>query len=122
MVRVLIADNDLDSHELVDDLIEMIFRDVKIDRALTRESLLSRISAAGNEYNLVIFNYSMHNPDVAEILENIASISPALENRIVCITSEATRGAIPDRVPVLLRPFSLDEFSDVVKKISSSVK
>lgn len=122
MARVLIADNDLDSHELVDDLIEMIFRDPKIDRALSRESLLSRLSASGVEYDLVIFNYSMHTQDVSDILEHITSINPVFEKKIVFITSGPTRGDIPEKFPVLVRPFSLDEFSDVVKKISSSAK
>ena len=122
MVRVLIADNDLDSHELVDDIVEMIFRDVKIDRALSRESLYARIGAAEAKYDLVLFNYAMQSSELSEILDHVRTPNPLLEKRIVFITSEKTRGEIPESFPVLFRPFSLDAFSDVVMKTSAQVK
>jgi len=117
MIRVLIADYDLDSHELVDDLVEMIFRDVKIDRALSRESLFARLGTADADYHLIIFNYSMHESEITKVLDYVRSCNPDLMERIVfIITSENLRERIPAQYPVLVKPYSLDEFSEVVKK------
>lgn len=120
MIRVLIADNDLDSHEVVDDLVEMLFRDVKIDRSLSRKSLLTRIGTAGADYDLVIFNYSFRDNEIYEILEQITLHNPDLLKRIVFIITGPVDSAISDNYPVLMRPLSIDEFSDTVKKICAT--
>lgn len=122
MIRVLIADNDLDSHELVDDLVEMIFRDVTIDRALSRESLFARIEAEGADYHLIVFNHSLDSSEIDDIISHIHAKNAKLIDRIVFITSEKARGEIPDEFPVLVRPFSLDDFNEVVTRICATTK
>lgn len=125
MVRVLIADDDLDSHELLDDLIEINFRDVEIDRALTRESVLQKTGAADASYDLVLFN--MHpgkngsDSDAVELVSHLEKNQPQLLDRTVFILpkeSDPQALGIASRFPVLFRPFSLDEFSDVVQKVN----
>jgi len=123
MVRVLIADDDLDSHELLDDLIEINFRDVEIDRALTTESFLQKTGAADASYDLVLFNMhpgkSGSDSEAMELVSHLEKNRPQLLERTVFILpkdADPRALGIADRFPVLLRPFSLDEFSDVVQK------
>lgn len=122
MIRVLIADNDLDSHKLIVDLVEMIFRDVTIDRALSKESLLVRVGAPEADYHLILFNLSLDNNESSEILNYIRTYNSRLIERIVFIASKNNKDEIPDELPVLIRPFSLDDFSEVVKKVCAATK
>lgn len=117
MVHVLIADNDLDSHELVDDVVDMIFRDVRIDRALSKESLFLRLGASGNNYDLIIFNYTMEKKEIEEVIQYITATRPELLPSIFFITSDKQHKEIPAQFPVLTRPYSLDAFSEIAKKI-----
>lgn len=119
MTRVLIADNDVDSHELMDDLIEINFRDAQIDHALTKESFLEKIGEIDKAPNLVIFNFDLDNDNETGIIHQLRERYPDLLDRIVFIASDddnKSRAAL-GKWPVLSRPFSLDHFEEVVKKV-----
>jgi DNA-binding NtrC family response regulator len=119
MVRVLIADDDLDSHELIDDLIEINFRDVEIERALTKESFLIKIGTAKSPYNLILFNLDIEKAgNGREVVEHLEANHPELLKRMVFISSDvhASESINADYL-VLTKPFSLDRFGEVVQKV-----
>jgi hypothetical protein len=118
MVRVLIADNNLDSHELIDDLIEITFRDVAIERALTKKAFLDKIGSAASSYNLILFNLDLDNDGEEGVLHHIEIATPHLRERMVFIVTEqdAAAAVAAKGYRCIFRPFSLDHFSEVVKE------
>ncbi|MBN1309609.1 MAG: hypothetical protein JXA18_16940 [Chitinispirillaceae bacterium] len=118
MIRVLIADNDLDSHELIDDLIEINFRDVIIERALTKESFLRKIGAGSLAYNLILFNLDLEKSEKGEgIVAYLEASRPELLGRIVFIASDQEAAAsINGKYTLITRPFSIDHFEAMAQK------
>ncbi|MBN1578022.1 MAG: hypothetical protein JW913_15790 [Chitinispirillaceae bacterium] len=118
MVRVLIADNDLDSHELIDDLIEINFRDVTIERALTKESFLVKIGTAASSYNLILFNLDLEKGNEGEgVIAYLEANHPDILGRIVFITLDQQAAvSMKGGYAVVTRPFSIDHFVEVVQK------
>ncbi|MFP4013544.1 MAG: hypothetical protein ACLFVQ_05625 [Chitinispirillaceae bacterium] len=119
MIKVLIADEDLDFHELMDDVLEINFRDVKIDRALSIENFWNRIKESGDQYDLILFNFSLQQESKECVLNTIKKLDPMLMGKLVLV------GNKPDDLPCnpelmdlpfLKKPFSLDHFGEVVKK------
>ena len=117
MVRVLIADSDLDTLELVDDLIELNFSHVRIVRALTKEAFYRKLETAEKPFDLILFNLSLHQQAETGIIDELRSRHPELLDRMVFLSSGSDDDIKePDNFPVLKRPFSLDQFGEVVKK------
>ena len=114
MLKVLVADNNLDSHELVDDMLEINFKNVKIDRALSNESLLNKIQAADPQYNLILFNLEMGKDSNEDVISQIRSMNPELLDRLVLVADSALD--LQTSFPVISKPFSLDYFGEIVKK------
>jgi hypothetical protein len=117
MVRVLIADNDIESLELVDDLIGLNFREAKIEQALTGTAFLRKLDTAEKPFNLILLNPGLELPGGESVVEELQKSHAELLERIVFLASGPsieTFGPI-DR-PVLRRPFSLDLFGEVVVK------
>ncbi len=118
MTRVLIADHDVDSHELIDDLIEINFQDAVIERALTKESFFIKIDTSGSTYNLILFNLDLEHPGEKDIFVQLEERHPELISRIVFLSSgqPSTPASAAGRYAILTKPFSLDHFGEVVKK------
>ena len=119
MVKILVADNDMDSHELVHDILEINFKDVRIDRALNLESLLTKIKEANPRYHLILLNLEMQKECDLDILTQIKTINPDILDRIVVMTNEDTDEVYPKPKYHIPKPFSLDQFGEVVKKACS---
>lgn len=117
MIRVLIADNNPESHELIDDLIEINFRDVEIDRALTGKAFFDKINAEAPQWNLILFNLELDEEEGESILTAVVRDHSRLLERMVVLTApEVDVSFIPEVASVLRTPFSLDEFGEVVRK------
>ena len=117
MIRVLIADNNPDSHELIDDLIEINFRDVQIDHALTGQAFIDKINSEALPYNLVVFNFELDGVEGESVLAAIKNKHAFLFERMVILAAEETDvSSVPKAAAVVKSPFSLDDFGDVVRK------
>ncbi len=115
LTRVLIADSDLDSHELMDDLIEINFRDALIDHALTKKSFLAKVEGSKEPFNLILFNLDLDSDGNGCILSQLREQRPELLDRMVFIGSEEDMMTSPQGTrPFLKKPFSLDRFGEVV--------
>ena len=116
MIRVLLADDDMDSHELIDDLIEINFREVKIEHALTRNSFLEKIGSDSQQFNLILFNLDLDGPGEESVVGILKRKFPGLFKRTVFITSGNRPAQETEELTLLTRPFSLDYFGEVVQK------
>jgi CheY-like chemotaxis protein len=116
MLRVLIADNNPDSHELVDDLIELNFRDVQIDHALTGQAFLDKLNSTDFPFNLILFHLDLDASENGSVLKAIREQYAHLFPRMLFLASGGSEQvAAPEGSTVLKTPFSLDLFSEVVK-------
>ena len=119
-INVLLADHDLDVHKLVADLLPLIFKNVNIDRALKTDDVLERLANPELNYNLIILDLAIGDVDGRSILTTVSEQHPQMIERMVLILDSPD--ALPDddnfkALPRVVKPFSLDEFGDTIKKI-----
>jgi CheY-like chemotaxis protein len=122
MVKVLVADDDLDVHEVIRDILEINFKDVTIDRALTCESLISKVLHTKAEYDLVLVSLRLDEQCGGSLLPRIKNQNPGLAGRIVllCDSSEDEEKVAADSLPCVSRPYSLDYFGEILRKACAS--
>jgi DNA-binding NtrC family response regulator len=118
-VRVLVADDDLDVHELVNDILLITFKDVLIERVLSVEACRAKLSSQ-IDFDLLLVASGLSDENDTAILAMVLDEFPAMVSKIAVI-EEAGASARFDNagkpLPLIKKPFSLDEFSDVIKKI-----
>jgi DNA-binding response OmpR family regulator len=118
-VNVLLADYDLDVHKLVADLLPIVFKNVNIDRAMNSENVLEKLSDPEMAYNLIILDLALGDVDGKNILNVIRERFPQVLQRMVLILDNPEAfpdGNGNDNIPSITKPFSLDEFGELVKK------
>jgi DNA-binding response OmpR family regulator len=118
--KVLVLDDDLDVHELVNDILCITYKDVSVDRALDADSFRAKVMSAKTPYDLVLIASGMTDEANKEIVTIVLDEFPSLLEKTAIIDETAGVARI-DRngapIPLIRKPFSLDEFSDVIKKI-----
>lgn len=121
MKKVLVGDEDLDVHQLVHDILQINFKQVTIDRALTGKSFLNKIKAAKNPYDLILCNVRMNEENGANLLDSIKTEYPDIFDRIILLADSPEESSIPlgKNVPCVSKPFCLDHFGEVIKKVCS---
>lgn len=122
-VRVLVAEDDLNAHRVIRDILEISFKDVKIDRALDHGSAMAKIREANPDYDLVLYDLHFDDPSGLETLAILRSEKPQLDRNLVVLNGSAEEVAKCEaarNLPYILKPFSLDTFSDVIKKVCAS--
>ncbi|MBN2037516.1 MAG: response regulator [Chitinispirillaceae bacterium] len=120
--KVLVADDDLDVHQLVYDILQISLKQVTIDRALTSQSFLQKINDAKNPYDLILFNIRMNKEDGANLLGTVERQFPGLMERIILLADspEEKKDPLSKDVPCVSKPFCLDHFGEVIKKVCSA--
>lgn len=115
MIRVLIADNNLDSLESIDDLIEVYYKEADIQRALTTKAFFRKLDSAVAPFNLVLFSAEFDDGAETNVIATLRERYPELLARLVVFTTDSLPVDSPLAVfPVLQRPISLDIFGEVV--------
>jgi len=122
-IRVLVVEDDLNVHKVIDDILEVVYRDLKIDKALTTESLLGKIKQNDTTYDLVLFDIHFEEPAGRDLLLKLRTERPDLNQKIV-ILNGSYEGISTDQdlkgLPVILRPFSIDKFSETITNICAA--
>ena len=122
-IRVLVVEDDLNVHKVIDDILEVVYRDLKIDKALTTESLLGKIKQNDTTYDLVLFDIHFEEPAGRDLLLKLRTERPDLNQKIV-ILNGSYEGVSTDQdlkgLPVILRPFSIDKFSETITNICAA--
>ena len=118
MIRVLVADSNLDSHELIHDILQINFRDARIERAHNCESFLSKVSNAGSEYNLILYSVQMEHESGKNVLPQLFEDNPELFKRMILMAENIDSSLDPSLhwLPKISKPYSLDYFGEVIKK------
>ena len=119
--KVLVADDDLDLHQLVHDILQINFQQVTIDRALTRNSFLEKLNAAKSPYDLILFNIRMNKHNGDSLLDSVRQLHPDIMDRMILLADSPAEEepAATREVPRVSKPFSLDHFGEVIKKVCS---
>ena len=118
MIRVLVADSNLDSHELIHDIVQINFRNAKIERAHNIESFVSKIESAKPQYNLILYSVHMDESNEKPTLSEAMIKNPEISKRTIILIESATVKVpeIFNHFPTIKKPFSLDYFGEVIKK------
>ncbi len=118
-VQILIVGNDIHIHKLVVDILEITFSTVTIVRATNEEGLFSKLKSSESEYDLIIIDCHNNKKEDEKLLLALRHSYPQLINRlIVLIDTEAEKpdNEILQGISSVLKPFSLDDFGELVKK------
>jgi len=120
--NVLIADDDMDSHQLMDDILEIVFKNVKIDRTLNLQNFWTKISDGQSRYDLVLLSPGLIKEEQETFLDKLNLANPELMHKIVLIGKDQDfENCAMDikLLPFLSKPFSLDHFEEIVKAMRS---
>ena len=113
-IRVLVADDDLDVHELIDDVLHINFRDVAIDRVMDPNSVRAKIRSMKVPYDIILLG----DDGMKGFIEIVNEECPALMKKTVMICPEGSDHIDKwSDIPRIDKPFSLDDFGEVLGKI-----
>jgi hypothetical protein len=116
-IRVLVADDDLDVHELVDDILHINFKDVAIDRAMDHNGIRSKIRSMQKPYDIILLGDN----GMKGYIEILYEECPALMKKTVMICPEGSEHIEKwGDITRINRPFSLDDFGEVLGKICAT--
>jgi len=119
-ITVLIADDDMDVQHLMYDLVEINFRDVVIERALSLQSFWKKVSVEDNPYRFIFLTteYIKEEPD--DFLGRLRAANSDAPDSVILMGSAADIEACGEdikQLPLLKKPFSLDDFEEAVKTV-----
>jgi hypothetical protein len=113
-IRVLVADDDLDVHELVDDILHINFKDVAIDRAMDHSGVRAKIRSMKIPYDIILLG----DDGMKGFVEIVNEECPALMKKTIMICPEGSNQIDKwSDIPQIVKPFSLDDFGEVLGKI-----
>jgi hypothetical protein len=121
-VNVLFASHDLDFHELLKDVIHITYKNVKLDKVLDHEKMIEILANSRNRYHLFIMDSHFVISEGRHAISTLVERFPAMLNRTVLVVDSSTpppEMPAGTNIPVIEKPFSLDTFSETVKKICS---
>ncbi|MDR0331348.1 MAG: hypothetical protein LBH93_06530 [Chitinispirillales bacterium] len=119
-VNVLIADDDMDVNQLVHDVLEICFRDVKVERAMSLGSFWAKLPAAGDPWDLIFLSAEYIKEEPGGFAGRVLAANPAAPGKVIVVGGKPDFEAFGDdvkRFPFLAKPFSLDEFEEVVRGV-----
>jgi len=117
MFNVLVADCDMDSHELVNDILEINFKNVKIDRALCYDSFLNKLQNPGQQYDLILLNPETGKDTGNDTLATLQNSFPELLDRVILLADTQLDSSVVQSLPVIYKPFSLDNFGEKLRQV-----
>lgn len=119
-VKALVADEHLDVHKLVSDILLISLKDVTIDRALDAQTVRAKLGSENPGYNLVLVGSGLADGSGKSVISALWEEFPQYRGAVAIL--QDAPGQVPEmpaikKIPVLKKPFSLDEFSNCIKKI-----
>jgi len=122
--NVVIAEEDLNFHKIIHDILEISFSDVAIDRAMNGESLLEKLEHSEEPYHLILYNFHFDEESGVNALKELREKKPELDPRILILleSEDEFKSKTIQGLRHILKPFSLDEFAEIVKDICATAK
>ena len=119
-INVLIVGSDLSAHKLLTDILEITFNNTKIEKATNAQTMLDKFKTQHYKYDLLILDLQISKKDEEVLILNLRSKYPHLFSRMILLldsVEEKPEDTILQNIPYIVKPFSLDEFGELVKKI-----
>lgn len=119
-VSVLVVGNDLNTHKLLIDIIEITFNDVLMEKSINFKDMYAKLDVKKDGYNLLVMDCRNGKYDTEDLIKNIKSSFPKqLEKTIILLDSYEDKpdAEIIGNIPIVIKPFSLDEFGELLNKI-----
>lgn len=119
-INVLIVGSDLSAHKLLTDILEITFNNTKIEKATNAQTMLDKFKTQHYKYDLLILDLQISKKDEEVLILNLRSKYPHLFSRMILLldsVEEKPEDTILQNISYIIKPFSLDEFGDLVKKI-----
>ena len=124
-VRALVALNDMGLHQVVEDILEITFREVKTDRVMTPQSLRDYVQERGDEYDLMLLDAAFGQEGEESPLGSLISEAPQICSRLVLIVPKSRKQSLPaslQNFPKVSYPFMLDDFTATVQQVREQVR
>ena len=121
-ITVVVVGNDLHIHKLVVDILEITFSDVTIEKATTVQAMLKKFEKQQYGFNLLIIDLQNSKKEDEVLILNLRNKYPHLLSRMILLLDsieEKPDDTILQNIPCVVKPFSLDEFGELVKKVCS---
>ena len=121
-IHVLVVGNDIHIHKLVVDILEITLNDVEIERATNAEGFFVKHENNVNPFNLFIIDCNHDKSSNEDFLYEVHDrYSDCIDKMIILIDSidEKPNNEALRNITYIIKPFSLDEFGDLVKKLVS---
>jgi len=119
--NVLVAAADMDVHQLVCDVLDICLRNVRVERAMSLQGFWAKIPAPPEQPWHMVFlsaEYIREEPD--GFIDRLMAVNPNAVAKIVILGTVAdaeSGGEGLIAAPLLIKPFSLDRFEELVKQI-----
>jgi len=122
--NVLIADDDMDVHQLVCDVLEICLKKVRVERAMSLPGFWAKLPAASEQpWHLVFLSAEYIKEESAGFIDRLAAVNPNVIGKVVVLGTAADAESCGEGLmaaPLLVKPFSLDRFEELVKQICGS--
>ena len=122
--NVLVADNDMDVHQLVCDVLEICLRNVKVERAMSPQGFWDKLPAAPEQpWHLVFLSAEYIKEEPAGFIDRLVAVNPNIIGKVVILGTEADAESCGEGLmaaPLLVKPLSLDRFEELVKQVCGS--
>ena len=121
-IKALVVGNDLHVHKLVVDLLEITFSDVTIEKTTNIQAMLKKIETQQYSYDLLVLDLQNSKKEDEVLVLNLRNKYPYLVSRTILLLDsieEKPDDTILQNIPFIVKPFSLDEFGELVKEVCS---
>ncbi len=123
-INVSVFGNDLSVQKLIVDILEISLNNVKIDKFTNSERLYDSLNKnKGSFYNLIILDCGKERKSIEEIISEIKKNYSYLIERIIIIIDAKEKdldSSIFNGISSIAKPFSLDDFGELVKKLCTA--
>lgn len=122
--NVLVADDDMDVHQLVCDVLEICLRNVKVERAMSLQGFWAKLPAPPERpWHLVFLSAEYIKEEPVGFIDRLTAANPDVIGKVVILGAAADAESCGESLmaaPLLVKPFSLDRFEELVKQICGS--
>jgi DNA-binding NtrC family response regulator len=119
-VRILVAVEDLSLHQVVQDVLDITFKEAKTERAMSAQSFLERLRERPDDYDLVMLDVSF-DTDAPEVpLPTLQAQLPEVLKRTILLASRHDSARIRaeyGEMALATYPFSLDDFTAIIRSV-----
>jgi DNA-binding NtrC family response regulator len=118
----MVVENDMNVNKVICDILEISFKDVKIDRAMTYDAFVKKVRKADPRYDIILYDIDPDDPSGNEALATVLQESPELGRNTIVIydtVEQSARSNVSRDLTFIVKPFSIDSLAEMIKKVSA---